>query len=1406
MEEELHESHAQASCDFDEDDLASTLEYDDTVGTRSGDLGDVGAKFSKARASSAYSGGDDGPDSDGEDVFFSPQGGDDEENSIRDGDNAESTHENDNENDNENGIESGHENASENRYGTDYHSVRGTGGSAGNSDFDNNSERGRDDYQDDELFDENSFEDDGSIDEAGDFSTSKQNLTRHSKRKHVRLSSGSNAKRSKTELTHEERIARATDQANMLTGSSGPQMNDSNKKRKKKKMNSKKGRLSKAEMAQLEKMDQVQDEDDVDAFPPISEEERQNGIELGGDVRLHRIFSKVVKPHQAVGVKFLWKHVGEHKGCVLADYMGLGKTLQTISLIHTFLVNYHDILAPSRPTTVLVVAPSSVLHNWRREMFKWMDPKTSEGAEALKLINVKVMDSSSASSASARTTLLKTWIKEGGVMIIGYELYRSLTQSITPGAEKSKASSSASSRHTARLLTSEPGPSLVVVDEGHRLRHSKSQIVKAMSLIRSRARVVLTGYPLQNHLEEYWCMVNFARPNALGSAEQFKHRFKVPIENGQAADADENDAVLARMRTFILFEKLKPIILRRDSQHLAKELPPKYEWVLRCRLTDLQRQLYRAFVRDKCRDAEKDSSSQNGGIIAAYHYALAIVNHPDILYSNMLRAQKNEALNDVVNESDGIDTGASKASKLSVLQRDEYRYKKFKETDPVAAQQADEWFEELDIEVPVEFGNVLGVGSGKVRRTPESEEKEDILFVTFSLEDRIHVGAEILQVDDQETNGSLAQFQHCIALAQQAGELSITVKVRNIDLRSWLFTEIRRADHLRRTALGRVPESTLAKSHEQRDAQNSKLADQPDDELVEVCAVVKESSHALGWAEPLMKDYTPQARLCVSGKMRVLFSLLRYIRNENDKAIVFSQSVTTLNIIEKIIKHHNANVASMDSQDIEDDSNAENFREGSDKVPYLDGVTLGYKRLDGSTPQVDRNKIVNDFNNARIQDYAVFLASTRAAGEGLNLQSANRVIMFDTCWNPCLDHEAMCRSYRFGQQKPVSVYRLVGAGTMERTIFDQQTKKEGLTSRVVDARATKRTVEAADLRNFFNLKRFNRVQKDSVQLPDLKDDKGQVEESAAKYVGKEEDESPEMYMQKVKALRVDMPLQNLLRFHSNEVAKYRLEDLLMNEDESERASPEARQAALEEFNEFEEEEHKLIEAGCAPAAAAATAWRIVRERRRQAQNGAMLGEAAYAELEVPLGGARNSSGRPYPAPSFPGQNMPPAYPHNSAYPAPFEVLPSHGVLAQHYVEELDMRRILLHKSVLVLPRRMPNFDEVKKNLLQMGASVFLEVHHSISYDYIVSAWNLTQLESWRARQESKGQERNEVMKLAGAKFKSHLWPRQCLLERKIAEGCDSTQLDINMVDDVVVVQSKPSSTSPSPHVHEVVEL
>ncbi|OLQ15739.1 Chromodomain-helicase-DNA-binding protein 7 [Cryptosporidium hominis] len=151
----------------------------------------------------------------------------------------------------------------------------------------------------------------------------------------------------------------------------------------------------------------------------------------------------------------------------------------------------------------------------------------------------------------------------------------------------------------------------------------------------------------------------------------------------------------------------------------------------------------------------------------------------------------------------------------------------------------------------------------------------------------------------------------------------------------------------------------------------------------------------------------------LSGKMVLMGKLLPKLKAEGHRVLIFSQFIQTLTLLEELVEHHG----------------------------------WGYERLDGSIRGTDRNAAITRFN-AEDSDKFVFLLSTRAGGLGINLTSADTVIIFDSDWNPQNDVQACARAHRIGQTRDVKVYRLITARTYEAEMFERAGRKLGLNTAV----------------------------------------------------------------------------------------------------------------------------------------------------------------------------------------------------------------------------------------------------------------------------------------------------------------------------------------------------------------------
>jgi superfamily II DNA or RNA helicase len=245
-------------------------------------------------------------------------------------------------------------------------------------------------------------------------------------------------------------------------------------------------------------------------------------------------------------MQFLASH-GLHG--ILADDMGLGKTLQTLTHI---LAEKES--GRSRGMPSLVVAPTSVVPNWRAEAIKF-----TPGLRVLVL------------NGPDRLKYLRS-IPHADLVLTSFALLH---------------------RDIEKLL----GFSyhLVVLDEAQNIKNPRAKVAQAACRLKSSHRLCLSGTPVENHLGELWSLMKFLVPGFLGSEEAFNTRFRKPIEKD--GDVERNE---------VLKQRVAPLILRRTKDQVAKELPPKTELVHLIELHTAQKDLYetvRATMNKRVREA-----------------------------------------------------------------------------------------------------------------------------------------------------------------------------------------------------------------------------------------------------------------------------------------------------------------------------------------------------------------------------------------------------------------------------------------------------------------------------------------------------------------------------------------------------------------------------------------------------------------------------------------------------------------------------------------------------------------------------------------------------------------------------------------------------------------------------------
>uniref|UniRef100_A0A672R4X5 Chromodomain-helicase-DNA-binding protein 8 n=1 Tax=Sinocyclocheilus grahami TaxID=75366 RepID=A0A672R4X5_SINGR len=255
-----------------------------------------------------------------------------------------------------------------------------------------------------------------------------------------------------------------------------------------------------------------------------------------------------LREYQLEGVNWLLFNWYNRQNCILADEMGLGKTIQSLALLS-------EVFAAGVQGPFLIIAPLSTITNWEREFSTWTD------------MNAIVYHGSLASRQ----------------MIQQYEMYcKDDKGHLIPGAYKFDALIT-----TFEMILSDC-PELreiswrcVVIDEAHRLKNRNCKLLDSLKMLDPEHKVLLTGTPLQNTVEELFSLLHFLEPTQFPSEIEFLREF---------GDLKTEEQVQK------LQSILKPMMLRRLKEDVEKNLAPKQETIIEVELTDVQKKYYRAIL------------------------------------------------------------------------------------------------------------------------------------------------------------------------------------------------------------------------------------------------------------------------------------------------------------------------------------------------------------------------------------------------------------------------------------------------------------------------------------------------------------------------------------------------------------------------------------------------------------------------------------------------------------------------------------------------------------------------------------------------------------------------------------------------------------------------------------------
>ncbi|KAF8584484.1 hypothetical protein K439DRAFT_1566811 [Ramaria rubella] len=736
-----------------------------------------------------------------------------------------------------------------------------------------------------------------------------------------------------------------------------------------------------------------------------------------------RMLMAQLKEYQLKGLNWLATLYEQGINGILADEMGLGKTVQSISLL-AYLAETHDIWGP-----FLVIAPASTLHNWQQEISRFVP-----GLKALPYWgNVK-----------DRATLRKFWNKKQ----ISYNQdapFHVLITSYPLVVQDDK--------YFQRVKWQ-----YMILDEAQAIKSSSSARWKTLLNFQCRNRLLLTGTPVQNSMQELWALLHFIMPSLFDSHDEFSEWFSKDIENAAENKGSKlNEHQLRRLHMI-----LKPFMLRRVKRHVQNELSDKIELDIYCDLSPRQRALYRG-LRANISVAELLQKAANLGDADSAMSLMNLVmqfrkvcNHPELFErsdvlspfsfctfghsGNLVREGEQldcpySALNpiefsipglffldggllDVPGEDNrvGLETHWLR-SVLSIWATDSINRSlkqpgstfSFLHLLKISPYEAHEMYKQPAIRQILDSFK-------KYTRWKDYSDIGDCDFVAHSVAPmgllRNRVSSYLEVADDLPALNAIGTsvLSTSYLLRPEIHWYSVPATAPPIMMQCASRTFLDRTATILSSPLASLALYGLPASHAFSTSSVSRLWQ------------LLPNIHPLGllrssprYQIPWSPMQVPEGKRLIydSTKLARLDTLLQELKAGDHRVLIYFQMTKMMDLMEE----------------------------------YLVFRQYKYLRLDGSSKLEDRRDMVFDWQTR--PEIFIFLLSTRAGGLGINLTAADTVIFYDHDWNPSNDAQAMDRAHRLGQTRQVTVYRLITRGTIDERIVQLARVKKDVQDIVV---------------------------------------------------------------------------------------------------------------------------------------------------------------------------------------------------------------------------------------------------------------------------------------------------------------------------------------------------------------------